>query len=234
MKVAICDDDPALAEHVNDLLVQYDSTLFETFTYYGSKKLIQQIDTEKFDCYILDIEMDTINGVELATLIRKKGILAPIVFLTSYKEYMEAVFQVQTFDYLLKPLDKNRFFQVLDRLKLYLDKVEDTFIFSINKNKFKLKMSDIVYFEKDKRQVIIHSLNEKYRVYISTNQLLGQLNNDFVQIHASFIINCSYIKELGSNFLLLHYAQESIELSISRRFKNKSHENIVMSMRGKL
>lgn len=36
------------------------------------KKLIQQIDTEKFDCYILDIEMDTINGVELATLIRKK------------------------------------------------------------------------------------------------------------------------------------------------------------------
>ncbi|WP_141691047.1 LytTR family transcriptional regulator DNA-binding domain-containing protein, partial [Brochothrix thermosphacta] len=79
-----------------------------------------------------------------------------------------------------------------------------------------------------------HSLNEKYRVYISTNQLLEQLNNDFVQIHASFIINCSYIKELGSNFLLLHYAQESIELSISRRFKNKSHENIVMSMRGKL
>lgn len=218
MKVAICDDDPALAEHVNDLLVQYDSTLFETFTYYGSKKLIQQIDTEKFDCYILDIEMDTIDGVELATLIRKKGILAPIVFLTSYKEYMEAVFQVQTFDYLLKPLDK----------------VVDTFIFSINKNKFKLKMSDIVYFEKDKRQVIIHSLNEKYRVYISTNQLLEQLNNDFVQIHASFIINCSYIKELGSNFLLLHYAQESIELSISRRFKNKSLENIVMSMRGKL
>lgn len=216
MKVAICDDDPALAEHVNDLLVQYDSTLFETFTYYGSKKLIQQIDTEKFDCYILDIEMDTINGVELAKLIRKKGILAPIVFLTSYKEYMEAVFQV------------------LDRLKLYLDKVEDTFIFSINKNKFKLKMSDIVYFEKDKRQVIIHSLSEKYRVYISTNQLLEQLNNDFVQIHASFIINCSYIKELGSNFLLLHYAQESIELSISRCFKNKSHENIVMSMRGKL
>lgn len=172
--------------------------------------------------------------MELATLIRKKGILAPIVFLTSYKEYMEAVFQVQTFDYLLKPLDKNRFFQVLDRLKLYLDKVEDTFIFSINKNKFKLKMSDIVYFEKDKRQVIIHSLSEKYRVYISTNQLLEQLNNDFVQIHASFIINCSYIKELGSNFLLLHYAQESIELSISRRFKNKSHENIVMSMRGNL
>ncbi|WP_141691046.1 LytR/AlgR family response regulator transcription factor, partial [Brochothrix thermosphacta] len=126
MKVAICDDDPALTEHVNNLLVQYDSTLFETFTYYDSKKLIQQIDTEKFDCYILDIEMDTINGVELATLIRKKGILAPIVFLTSYKEYMEAVFQVQTFDYLLKPLDKKRFFQVLDRLKLYLDNVSYT------------------------------------------------------------------------------------------------------------
>nr|WP_176718505.1 response regulator [Brochothrix thermosphacta] len=68
MKIAICDDDPALAEHVNDLLVQYDSTLFETFTYYGSKKLIQQIDTEKFDCYILDIEMDTINVMEYLPL----------------------------------------------------------------------------------------------------------------------------------------------------------------------
>lgn len=234
MKVAICDDHPSLTEQINDLLVEYDPSLFETYTYYNPKKLIEQLEHETFDCFILDIEMDKMNGVELAKIIRDKEILSPIVFLTSYKEYMEEVFQVQTFDYLLKPIDKERFFQVLGKLKFHIGKTKDTFVFSINKNTFKLPINDIVYFEKDKRQVVIHTFDDNYRVYMSTKELLKQLGNDFVQIHSSFVINCAYIKEIGTNFLLLHYEQESVELPISRRYKSNSHESIVMSMRGRL
>lgn len=234
MKVAICDDHPLLAEQVNHLLEEYDPFLFETYTYYSPKKLLEQIGTENFDFFILDIEMENINGVELAKKIREKGILSPIVFLTSYKEYMEEVFQVQTFDYLLKPIDKSRLFQVLDKLKTHINKADETFLFSINKNKFRIPANHIVYFEKDKRQVIIHTLDGDYRAYMSTKKILEQLGGDFVQIHSSFIINCTYIKELGNHFLILNDHQKAIELPISRRYKTKSHESIVMSMRGKL
>ena len=234
MKVAICDDNPSLTEKINTMLSNYNHNMFETYTYYNPTKLINQLDTESFDFFILDIEMDEMNGVDLAKNIRERGILSPIVFLTSYKEYMEEVFQVQTFDYLLKPPSEDRMNQVLDKLIQHIGKYENYFVFSINKVTHKVPTKEIVYFEKDKRQVIIHTTNETYKPYMSTNQVNEQLDADFVQIHSSFIINCSFIKELGNNFLLLNFKGEFIEIPISRRFKASSHENIGMSMRGKI
>ena len=60
------------------------------------------------------------SGIDLAK-IRERDILSPIV-LTSYKEYMEEVFQVQTFDYLLKPPTEDRLHQVLEKLRQQLEK----------------------------------------------------------------------------------------------------------------
>lgn len=234
LKVAICDDNPSLTEKINTMLSNYNHSMFETYTYYNPTKLINQLDTERFDFFILDIEMDEMNGVDLAKNIRERGILSPIVFLTSYKEYMEDVFQVQTFDYLLKPPSEDRMNQVLDKLIQHIGKSENYFVFSINKVTHKIPTKEIVYFEKDKRQVIIHTTNETYKPYMSTNQVNEQLDVDFVQIHSSFIINCSFIKELGNNFLLLSFKDEFVEIPLSRRFKASSHENIVMSMRGKI
>lgn len=234
MKVAICDDNPSLTEKINTMLSIYDHSMFETYTYYNPLKLINHLEIENFDFFILDIEMDEMSGVDLAKKIREKGILSPILFLTSYKEYMEDVFQVQTFDYLLKPPTQERMNQVLEKLVHYIGKPENYFVFSINKTTHKVPTKDIIYFEKDKRQVIIHTIDETYKPYMSTNQVNEQLDVDFVQIHSSFIINCSFIKELGNNFLLLDFKGEFVEIPISRRFKSSSHENIVMSMRGKI
>lgn len=71
-----------------------------------------------FDIYFLDIEMDSVPGMELARHIReqeensrKRSIL---IFVTGYREYMEEVFDVNAFHYLLKPLDKKKFAEVFD------------------------------------------------------------------------------------------------------------------------
>lgn len=66
--------------------------------------------------------MSEMSGIDLAKKIRERDILSPIVFLTSYKEYMEEVFQVQTFDYLLKPPTEDRLHQVLEKLRQQLEK----------------------------------------------------------------------------------------------------------------
>ena len=70
------------------------------------------------------------SGIDLAK-IRERDILSPIV-LTSYKEYMEEVFQVQTFDYLLKPPTEDRLHQVLEKLRQQLEK-EITLYFLVTK-----------------------------------------------------------------------------------------------------
>lgn len=234
LKVAICDDNPKITEELNKMLFDYNPYLFDTYTYYNPLKLLNHFQEENFDFFILDIEMDEMSGIDLAKKIREQGVFSPIVFLTSYKEYMEDVFQVQTFDYLLKPLTKERLTQVLDKLKRHLVTSEKYFIFSLNKVTHKIPTKNIVFFEKDKRQVIIHTSEETYKPYMTTDDVQEQLGNEFVQIHASFIINCSFIKELGRNFILIKHKSEYIELPISRRFKVTSHENIIMYMRGKI
>ena len=87
------------------------------------------------------------SGIDLAK-IRERDILSPIV-LTSYKEYMEEVFQVQTFDYLLKPPTEDRLHQVLEKLRQQLEK-KNYFVFSSNKVTYKIPTKDIIYFEKIK------------------------------------------------------------------------------------
>lgn len=233
LKVAICDDNLPLTEKINRLLSNYDPNMFETYTYYSPFKLIRQLDEENFDFFILDIEMNELSGIDLAKNIREQGILSPIVFLTNYKEYMEEVFQVQTFDYLLKPLTQDRMNQLLDKLRQHIGKSEKNFVFSINKVIHKVPTKEIVYFEKDKRQVLIHTVENTYKPYMSTNNVTEQLDVDFVQTHSSFIINCSYIKELGKNFLLINLKGEFVEIPISRSFKTSCHEKIIMSMRGR-
>ena len=115
------------------------------------------------------------SGIDLAKKIRERDILSPIVFLTSYKEYMEEVFQVQTFDYLLKPPTEDRLHQVLEKLRQQLEKKRNYFVFSSNKVTYKIPTKDIIYFEKDKRQVLIHTVGEIYKPYMSTNQINEQL-----------------------------------------------------------
>ena len=62
---------------------------------------------------------------------------------------MEEVFQVQTFDYLLKPPTEDRLHQVLEKLRQQLEK-KNYFVFSSNKVTYKIPTKDIIYFEKIK------------------------------------------------------------------------------------
>lgn len=232
IKTAICDDIPQMADAVEELLIQYNQKLFEASVFYYPQNLIRHMKKTEFDLFILDIEFPNTTGIDLAEVIRKNNLNVPIIFLTNYREYMEDVFKVQTFDYIIKPVTKENFFPVLDRVLRYLDVGEERFIFSYNKKSYSLKLNELVYFEKNRRQVIIHTLNEVYVSNMSTTTILSELNDCFVQVHTSFIVNVKYIKEIGNNFLILKKDNNnSIEVPISRKYKETARDKILMKLR---
>ncbi|MGE7943442.1 LytR/AlgR family response regulator transcription factor [Lysinibacillus xylanilyticus] len=232
IKTAICDDIPQMADAVEELLIQYNQKLFESNVFYYPEKLIRHMKKTEFDLFILDIEFPNTTGIDLAEIIRQNNLNVPIIFLTNYKEYMEDVFKVQTFDYIIKPVTKENLFPVLDRVMRYLDVREERFIFSYNKISYSLKINDLVYFEKNRRQVIIHTLNEDYVSNMSTNTILSKLNDCFVQVHTSFIVNVKYIKEIGNNFLIVKKDNNnSIEIPMSRKYKETARDKILMKLR---
>jgi DNA-binding LytR/AlgR family response regulator len=235
LKVALCDDVPQVAETVEKLLYEYDPALFDSHVYYHSAKLKDQMKQIPFDLYILDIEMPQYDGLALAKEIRKENLNVPIVFLTSHKEYMKEVFSIHTFDYVVKPINKERFFLLLDRLTKYLSASRHTFRFIEKKALLNVQANDIIYFEKNRRQVHIHTTRGTYMPYMSTQEITKQLNHHFVQIHASYIVNLNYIREIGKNYVLLkNRDNDHLELPISRKFKDQAFKKILMTTREKL
>ena len=96
LHIALCDDNPASIEILekyfdilNDSTIDYD-------VYFSAEELYRyKLNNElTYDIYILDIEMQGMNGLELAKTIRTNEPNALIIFLTSYSEYVFDVFEV--------------------------------------------------------------------------------------------------------------------------------------------
>ncbi|MDT1958393.1 LytTR family DNA-binding domain-containing protein [Carnobacterium divergens] len=231
MKIAICDDIPIVANFTERLLLSYKKDTCEVEVFYKPQQLIEEIAVGKFDLYILDIEFPNISGIELAKIIRIIDPVVPIIFLTNFKEYMEDVFKIQTFDYLLKPINKEKLYPVLDRVLTYLDVDQKKFIFKFRKALFTIPFSEIIYFEKNRKQVKIFTCQQEYVAIMTTKEILLSLDDNFVQIHASYILNIRYIREIKNSSVVVKYNTQSIELPTSRKFKNTIKTKILMKMR---
>lgn len=204
IKVAICDDVPVNAQAIEDLILEYDSSLFEIDIFYNPSRLIELLESNTYDLFILDIEFPTLSGIEIARTIRKKNFTCPIIFITSFKEYMEKVFKVNTFDYLLKPVTKDKLYPALNRAIKYLNLDDSKFTFTFNKVVYSLFFREIIYFEKNKRSVLIHTPSDTYEAILQTRALLSKVNDHFVQVHTSFIINVRYVKQISNNTIIVH------------------------------
>ncbi|MEE8824680.1 sensory transduction protein LytR [Lentilactobacillus sunkii] len=231
IKVAICDDIPEMTTQVEMILNGYQPSEFQCTIFLTSEKLIDSLDNNDYDIFILDIELPGCSGIEIAKLIRKKNYNVPIIFLTSYSQYMPEVFEVQTFDYIIKPVNLAKLTPVLDRVIRYLDLDNNHFSFMFNRISHNLKFNDIMFFEKQRRQVIIHTVNDNVMANMSTADILEKLDNSFVQVHNSFIINPRYIQEVGNNYVILGVAGESLQIPISRKFKNTARDKMISQLR---
>lgn len=87
----------------------------------------------------------------------------------AYEAYMEQVFKVNTFDYLLKPVLASDLTATLDRLTHYLQLSDATFQFQFNKIVYRIPLRHICYFEKCRRTVFIHLDNgEEFEPILTT------------------------------------------------------------------
>ncbi len=234
IQVAICDDIPEMTSEIERILESYNPTLFDISIFFTAERFISSIKNTQYDFFILDIELPSSSGINIAKEIRKQDLNVPIVFLTNFNEYMEDVFQVQTFDYILKPVTKEKLFPVVNKIIKYLDLEDNYLSFDYKRIAYNLKLSNIVCFEKQKRIVIIHTTQEDFQAIMSTQELLEKLNDNFVQVHTSYIVNTKFIKEVGTNYIILMGNTISIEIPMSRKFKLQARDAIIMKMRSKL
>lgn len=103
-KILLLEDDLLFAESLDDFL---DEEGYEVHTVHNPNQALELTYSQKFDLYLLDINLPIMSGIEFLDALRQSGDVTPAIFLTSYqdKEVMKEGFLKGGDDYLKKPVD---------------------------------------------------------------------------------------------------------------------------------
>ena len=112
----------------------------------------------EFDLLYLDIEMEQLDGLSLAREFRKDHPNAVLIYISNHESYLKELFEVDTFRFLSKPIDSEKFEAYFRNAveKIQLQQEELFFSYSYDRQFFKVLLSDIVYFESQKRSIRLY------------------------------------------------------------------------------
>lgn len=203
MKIAICDDDREERQQVVSLLDTYCHERGVTLTYkdfHSSFELSAIASHEHFDVYLLDVIMPVLSGMDLAKEIRSFDKATDIIFLTSSPEFAVESYTVKASNYLVKPIQKDAFFQALDDiLEKKAETTSKTMIIKSSLGVHKIQLSNLVYVEALNRKVIYYLKNGEQLAsterFSSVCDTLMQ-NAEFILPHRSFLVNMNYIRSI--------------------------------------
>ena len=160
LRLAICDDDIRIIEQIETYIEKIKNKQIEYDVFTNAEELLRyQSQNKEYDVYMLDIEMGKMSGLNLARRLREKYANALIVFLTSYSKYVYDVFEVITFDFILKPISFEKFMRLIMKVEAYLKVTYKNFIFSYRKNNYCIPCIKINYIEKIGRKAFIYDTN---------------------------------------------------------------------------
>lgn len=118
MRVAICEDYTADAEHLKALCREYAASkklVMQLRVYQSGEQLLREYAAFQADVLLLDIYMDGIDGVTAALRLREQGFSAPIVLVTCSADHYPAGYQIEAVHYLRKPVEKADFIEAMNR-----------------------------------------------------------------------------------------------------------------------
>ena len=200
VKIAICDDEIRIRTGIKYILEE--TVEAECREYAGAKELLAEMaDGYRPDILLLDIAMDGMDGMSAAVRIKELASDVILIFVTGRKEHVFEAFDVGAFHYLLKPIEKNKLIEVVQKAVLIAKKKEDAPKYMVVKTEGsfkKIMFRDILYVESDGRKVIIHTRQETIEIYARMDALEKQLGEEFYRCHRSYLVAFSQIKSYDS------------------------------------
>lgn len=209
--IAIVDDDPNFLEELSqrvDTYLKERPMLFSVHAFASGAELLKC--TQDFDLIFLDIQMDGISGMETAKKIRADGTTGHIVFITVLSEYIYDAFDVEASDYLLKPIDKQRFERMMNRICSNLqNKRKPCLLITFRGNGCRFVFfEDIFYCEAANHKMVIHTKDTVHECYFKTAELKSRLDGRFFQCHRSYLINLKHVCGYENGLALLESGEK--------------------------
>ncbi|MEM9000540.1 MAG: LytTR family DNA-binding domain-containing protein [Bacteroidota bacterium] len=210
----VVDDEPLAAEGLAEYVKR---TPFLKFVraFDSSLEAKDFLKKTKIDLLLLDIQMPGLSGIELLQSLANPP---KVIFTTAYREYAYEGFELDAVDFLLKPIDYARFLRSINKVLSHRSEEDDSEAIFIKCDGIitKIIIAKILYAEKAKDYVFIHTEEKKYMSLLSLKQLEGYLPaNQFTRVHRSFLVNLDRVDKIDGNLLYL----ESHRVICSRAMK---------------
>ena len=207
MDIAVVDDEKAIREHICGL-VEEQQPESRIEAYATGEELLAS--GKRFDIVFLDIQMEGMNGIEAARGLREKNANLGVgdtvlVFVTGIKDYVFDAFDLYAFQYLLKPIDEDKFAEVLERAVQEAAKKKERRVLFIKSRNLTLDQSEILYIESRAKKVEIHTAGaaQAVEIYAAMDELEGQLGENFYRCHRAYIVNMDCITEYDGESITL-------------------------------
>ena len=226
MWIAVCDDDKyendLVVDLINEYAVKYDYDI--RCKSFPSGEALLQCD-QVFDMYILDYQLGQMDGMDLATKLRKeKNVESYIVFLTAYMHFIQEAFKVNTHRFLHKPLKTEELYEALNSLMLPT-------VYSRHISLKRVTQEDIIYTNDI---ICIEAQGKTSLVTMKTqtveyNHLMKDIYDMlpkqlFFKVHRSYIINFEYIKNYSIRNRLI-VMKDGRNIPVSRDLINDFVQN---------
>ena len=234
IKFAVCDDEPSMTQKIREFISTYmqenQDAAYHISSFSNGRSLLES--SCDFDVIFLDIQMEQPNGMETAKMLRQRNIHCLVVFITVLKEYVFDAFEVQAYDYLVKPIEDLHFKKMMDRAMRTLEQHTSKRIVILKGTSCEvIPLSQILYCEVQGRKVYIHQENGKIvDYYEKLNDFERQVDGRFFRCHRSYLVNLDQVRGSHSGQVFL---SDGSSIPVSRLRERELTEALLRYMKEK-
>lgn len=202
MHAVICDDEKSTCTQLEHILADYamrQGVKIRTDSFFSGDVLIDYIKKEETpDILFLDIELPGLNGVAVGDYIRRglENEQIFLVYISSKERYALQLFKNRPFDFLIKPLNEEKVFPVLENIYRIIGKGNCEFEYQSKGSVYRIPYKNIYYFQSIGRRISIITRQGERTFYGKLADVEAKLPERlFLSIHKSYLVNVNYVQE---------------------------------------
>ena len=227
IRIAICDDEKHMSNHIRAMTSDFfrkKNREISIRTFSSGEDLLSY--DGQIDILFLDIQMKGMDGIETARKLRADKFRGFLIFITVLKEMVFLSFEVQAYDYLVKPVDEKQFGKTMERLYTSMQNIgEDSLLVQKGYEGRIIREDEIVFCEVIDRKIYLNlASGEVVDYYERIENLETKLGSHFFRCHRSYLINLKYLKGYKNGTA---YMDNGKEVPVSR-LRRKEFSGVVL------
>ncbi len=234
MKAIIVEDEFLAQEELSYLIQQHSNITIEA-TFEDGLDVLKYLQNHQVDAIFLDINIPSLDGVLLAQNISKFAHKPYIIFITAYKEHAVEAFEIEAFDYILKPYNESRIVTMLQKLETLYKRdrqnkeqtnspshrpTPHTINLMKDERIIVTDINDIYYAAAQEKVTLVYTRREEFIMPMNITEFCSRLPEEyFFRCHRSYCVNLAKIREIVpwfNNTYILRLSDLDFEVPVSR------------------